>query len=404
MSRTHASPPEGSREPIHGTSKGPLASQRAQPATHAPPVVAASAEPVDPQARLRRAELLGHRVTPGMVQPTPRAERTVGEAAAPSHQPPGKLPLQGKGVRIGGGPGLERSIGHDPAHATLRRALSYVTPATKTQLDTDVAANTKDVGRFTKGEILTSSEDGASDTSAFTDANDSDLMNVQNLKWGRRVLGTLRPIGTGLDPGVKMHLVNSYFHTNANTWAENWVWGPGSLNKGHVNKIEIPAYDKHPVKKEKLASGKPIYALSYRTEVASKAAPAAKGATDLADDIAAGANQYRPMGYTGIAGTRIEAKVKVGPNQLSPAAYLARWQAAVGNTVAKKVTAFARIYGVDATADTAEGEDVALASAEEAAAVDYQVVVADMGDWFAANNFFTAPAAATPRRTRARTS
>jgi hypothetical protein len=322
-----------------------------------------------------------------------------------------KPALQGKGVPINGG-ALQRDIDLPRAvgQGLIQRALSYATPANpngKTQLDADVKAKVKAVTRFQQGEAISNAPGAASSTASFTNANDSDQLENVDIRWGAKKLGTFKPIGkpssgasgaVSFDPGVKMHLVNSFLHPDANSWAENWVWGHGELNHAHERDIESVSKDYHPsFAKYTLTSGKPIYALSYRTEVVANATPTAKTADDLAADIAAKINNYVPLNFTGVQPADVKANVTINGQGLT--AYHGRWQTAITNTVASKVTSFARIYGVDGTGDV-ESEDVTLGpgSAEVKAPVQYNIVLlTDLAQWFSDQGIFQAPVGRSKR-------
>jgi hypothetical protein len=324
-----------------------------------------------------------------------------------------KPALQSKGVPINGS-ALQRDIDLPRAagQGLIQRALGYATPANpngKTQLDADVKAKVKTVTRFQQGEAVSNAPGAASSTANFTNANDSDQLENVDIKWGDKKLGTFKPIGkpssgasgaVSFDPGVKMHLVNSFLHPDANSWAENWVWGHGDLNHAHDRDIESVAKDYHPsFAKYTLTSGKPIYALSYRTEVAANATPTAKTADDLATDIATKINNYVPLNFTGVQPADVKANVTINGQALT--AYHGRWHTAIANTVASKVTSYARIYGVDGTGDV-ESEDVTLGpgSAEVKAPVQYNIVLlTDLAQWFSDQGIFQAPVGRSKRGT-----
>jgi uncharacterized protein DUF4157 len=295
-----------------------------------------------------------------------------------------------------------------PAQRVIQRVISYATPGNpgKAQLDTDLGANTKAVSRFTHGESLSNTWGAASSTKNFTNANNSEKLSDVNINWGGTKIGYLRPIGRpagfgGFESGVKMHLVNSYLHSDANNWAENWVWGHGSLNHAHEGSIESVAKDYHPhAPKHTLTSGKAIYALNYRTEVTAKAADWGKTDDDMADDIVAGINRTAPVNWTGTNRLRVKANVDIAGQDIST--YHGLWQNAIANTVASKVTSYARIYGVDANGTDIEAEDVVLGpgSVEEKAKVEYRVVIERDGQWFAGQNppIFTPPLSRPKRK------
>jgi hypothetical protein len=296
-----------------------------------------------------------------------------------------------------------------PAQRVIQRVLSYVSPANvggKAQLDTDLGANTKAVSRFTHGESLSNSWGAASSTAKFTNANNSEKLSDLNINWGGTKIGYLRPIGRpagfgGFDPGVKMHLVNSYLHTDANNWAENWVWGHASLNHAHEDNIEKVAKEYHPnAPTHTLTSGKVIYALDYRTEVAANAADWGKTDDEMADDIVSEINLRAPINWTGTNRLRVKANVDIAGQDIST--YHGLWQNAIANTVASKVTSYARIYGVAANGTDIEAENVILGpgSVEEKAKVEYRVVIEKEADWFAGQNppIFTPPLIRSKRK------
>lgn len=109
-------------------------------------------------------------------------------------------------------------------------------------------------------EVHTSQSGTESDTGAFSDARpESEMLNHQavarsnaahqrHVTYDGEFIGTFRTATEGSGKAnslVKMHLVNSYLHPNANTWSGNWFWGSFDLNKLH-NGFEEAAKKCHP--------------------------------------------------------------------------------------------------------------------------------------------------------------
>jgi hypothetical protein len=287
-----------------------------------------------------------------------------------------------------------------PVQPGIQRALNYNPLATskKADLDNDLKNNYKNVTRFQHGETFSKTRGLASDTSAFVHANGSDNLENQDINWGAKKIGYLRPIGKlafggvgNFDPGVKMHLVNSFLHHEANDWAENWVWGHGELNHAHDRDLERPADEYHPmIATKKFSTNDDVYAISYRTEVNAKAAPIGKSADDLATDITGAINYLADIGWTGTDATKVKANLTIGGQAI--AAYHGNWTSAIQNTTASQVSSLAKIYGFDAKGDL-KSEDVKLGpgTVTNNAPIEYRVtLLAGIKDWLAAN-VFTAP-------------
>jgi hypothetical protein len=109
-------------------------------------------------------------------------------------------------------------------------------------------------------EVHTSLSGTESDTDAFRDTRpESELLNhvevgrtdaahARHVTYDGAFIGTFRTATKGSGRAnslVKMHLVNSYLHPNANTWPGNWFWGSFDLNKLH-NGFEEAAKKCHP--------------------------------------------------------------------------------------------------------------------------------------------------------------
>ena len=75
----------------------------------------------------------------------------------------------------------------------------------------------------------------------------SDAFDIyfKGVKLGTIFTGTRSISGSNLVSIVKMHIVNSFLHKNANNWTGNWAWGSFYLNKKH-SQIEERAKDYHP--------------------------------------------------------------------------------------------------------------------------------------------------------------
>ncbi|MGH2689342.1 MAG: hypothetical protein ACRDKW_11120, partial [Actinomycetota bacterium] len=217
-----------------------------------------------------------------------------------------------------------------------------------------LGANPQAVARFLHGEVLSNAWGQVSDTSAFTNAQGSaDVDGDKDLHWGAVKIGVLKPLvsfqGNGRrDSHVKMHLVNSYLHPQANAWVDNWVFGPHDLNAKHTQ-LETAATLGHPHLDPTKA------ALSYRTEVTGADAQAltedqlAHEIHGKIDAIAQGVPgfQTRPL-------ATVKARAKVNGQTL--AAYAGNWTAALANNiVANKVKVESRTYTLDGAANVVQG-------------------------------------------------
>jgi hypothetical protein len=268
-------------------------------------------------------------------------------------------------------------VWHTLARAIVQRALSYGVPATQVALDTDLASNTNSVSQFTHGETLTNSWGAASSTASFTHSASSDKLEHHNVYWGPTHIGELK---TGkqkgsFDPLVKMHLVNSYLHPNANSWAGNWVWGHGDLNKKHVA-IEDTAKAYHPAVGTQLPLGwTKVHALSYRTDVGAHSTAgetAASIAGEIANVINTEAGRLLPVGtFTPVTVADVNTNVTIGPNSVPN--FFNLWSAAIPNTVAKQISAEIRSYDVDGTGNVSSA-DTALGPISDSDSVNTHLV------------------------------
>ena len=271
--------------------------------------------------------------------------------------------LQGEAV------GVDRVRGPVPLHArgmpitgsgtrllAVQRALatSIATGAAGAQLAAALAANPQAVARFQHGEVLSNAWGHVSNTGAFTNAQGSDDVDGdKDLHWGAVKIGVLKPLvsfqASGRrDSHVKMHLVNSYLHPNANAWVDNWVFGPHDLNAKHTQ-LETTATLGHPHMDPTKA------ALSYRTEVTGSDVQALTedqlaheihGRIDAITQLVPGF-QTRPL-------ATVKARAKVGGQTL--AAYAGSWTAALANNVvANKVRVESRTYTLDGAGNVVQG-------------------------------------------------
>lgn len=284
------------------------------------------------------------------------------------------------------------------AAPAIQRAISYATPATKDDLDRDLAAYSNapvSNAGFDHAETLTDQWGSASNTSNFAHGSGSDLLEWMDITYKGSKIGDLRPAGkikSSFDPNVKMHLVNSFLHPAANDWPGNWVSGHGDLNHDHDHTIEEKAKEYHPANAQhQLSGGEDIYAMSYRTEVKSNGTPAA---ADLEQDIVDAIDARKPMDDWNLDPS-LAPNVKV--NGVSIAAYDAARDTAIGAAVAGKVESFLRIYGID-EAGGVVSEDVALGDVEDSDPTEYRVALTMESGPLSGLGAFDPPAVRPKRR------
>jgi hypothetical protein len=346
----------------------------------------------------------GRRVGPTRgVEPAPRVEP---RAPSPS---PGPAPSGGRGEHPA--LALQRHIGNRAVVQALRddvplvrRALATATPADRPGLNGALAGNPKAISQFNHAEIVTDAVGTESDTSAFTHSGASALLENQLITLGGTRIGMLRPLvkrKDNSDPGVKMHLVNSFFHPDANSWGTNWVWGHHDLNGRHENQIEDVVKHHHPKSPSQtvttLSSGEAIEAIAFRTDVTAKSSVGGATADLLVDDIVRTINIRAPYGFAGIPRSSVSGAAQIGGKLID--VYFAAWQAAAAATVASAISGDLRLYGVN-SAGEAVAHDVALPAVADPDPVQYTVVIEKEAQWFADNGYFTVVEAGRSKRAR----
>lgn len=188
-------------------------------------------------------------------------------------------------------------------------------------------------------EVHTAKSGTESETGAFADARpesallDHGLAGKSDTAHGRRVtydgsfIGTFRTATAGSgrpNSLVKMHLVNSYLHPDANTWSGNWFWGSFDLNKLH-NGFEEAAKKCHPAYTS--ADGKGAVLLRYATKRGA-ARPSALGLADFKTAVTAKLTTLRDQTVGADTATALdENAIKIGGFDL--ATFHNAWVAAV---------------------------------------------------------------------------
>lgn len=197
----------------------------------------------------------------------------------------------------------------------------------------------------TRYEVHTATNGVESDTSAFFDprpeakildhtpAGKDASGHPRRITYDGGFIGTFRTCtqGTnGRNSLVKMHLVNSYLHPNANIWQSNWFWGSYDLNKKHTV-FEAQAKLLHPANGGHV-DGKPVTLLRYATR-AGDAKPSSVQLDDFKNLICEklkrmrnqtrGANEDAPLD---------ENSIKIGGKALD--AFHAEWVAAIAECAA----------------------------------------------------------------------
>ena len=198
-------------------------------------------------------------------------------------------------------------------------------------------------------EILSNKKGEESDTGNFTHHTGSDWLDscTGTLKcyYNQIEIGTLRTVTEGSEkvkPLVKMHLVNSFLHGNANTWQDNWFWGSHDLNKQH-NVHEEEAKKFHPATDEKKAEGQKIGSLllQYETSVVAEKKPTASTLeqfkTQLTNKITkmrnAAAMSYQ-LDTTAIPDSQF---ITIGEPRMTVTTFYGLWTAAISKTAYAKV-------------------------------------------------------------------
>jgi hypothetical protein len=279
------------------------------------------------------------------------------------------------------------------SHAGIQRALATATPVTRDDLRTTAAANPKALVAHTHGEVVTDSWGADSSTLAFTHANDSNLLEIFSapISYRGERIGLLRPMGRRTPrwvSGVKMHMVNSFLHSDANTWAENWVWGHKDLNTEHDHKVESLAKQYHPANPARahlaLATGELIEAMGYRVQKRTPAGVGAATADSLADEIVERIMLLAPTpAWIGPSRESVLDPALFTIAGLGVATYFARWAAAVAATVASEIDFDLRLYGSDPPGAHVATEDIPLDPISDPDPVEFTAWIEKSSEWLA---------------------
>ena len=127
-------------------------------------------------------------------------------------------------------------------------------------------------------ETVTNQMGDGSDTGNFSHANGSEFLDKCKVHFGGLHIGDVVTKGGDGNTIVKMHMVNSYLHPNANNWNQNWTYGAKQLNTEHTG-IEKTAKSAHPEKKPANTS------LNYETQASSGDRPDINDSKNVKTDI-----------------------------------------------------------------------------------------------------------------------
>lgn len=211
-----------------------------------------------------------------------------------------------------------------------------------------------EVQRFHHGETMTNEWGVPSSTTKFKDDDVGAVNGYKEIKWRKETpvgssnfsairIGRLRPIGSidgNFDPHVKMHLVNSFLHPDANNWKDNWVFGAHDLNSKH-SQIEESAKRQHP----KMNTDN--IALNYRTEVLGTDSTG-MSSNELvkkvsADVVGKAIGQFGDNVQTP-SESAVRDSVTIGEQSIED--YVTSWNAAVKGSVATKIQVEYQAYCV----------------------------------------------------------
>ncbi len=169
---------------------------------------------------------------------------------------------------------LQRLVAKDSlSHEPVQRVLTAAEPSTPDKMHLD-SPQESTVHKST--EAVTNQSGTDSETGNFQHANKSEFLDRHPVTFGGYKIADIVTRGGDNNTVVKMHLVNSYLHPNANDWGSNWVYGSQQLNADHKT-AEALAKEAHPKS--------PDGSLNYETE-ATGGAPTIYGTqTDLNDKI-----------------------------------------------------------------------------------------------------------------------
>lgn len=144
-------------------------------------------------------------------------------------------------------------------------------------------------------------------------------------------MGSVRTIGGDGNTIVKMHLVNSYLHPNANNWPNNWVWGSHTLNHRHSG-VEELAKLQHPETNEENIS------LNYET-IAAPNRPTALTNADGLGTLILNRLAHRVDGVPNMIIPSLDefvADVRIRGETINN--FVANWATGVGNSATTAVT------------------------------------------------------------------
>ena len=191
-----------------------------------------------------------------------------------------------------------------------------------------------------KVEVFTANKGVESDTGNFVHPDSSSILleseplaasdaaNDRIVMYDGSVVGYIRtgtaPQGAGSTVSlVKMHLVNSYLHPEANKWGGNWFWGSIVLNKKH-SEFEELAKKNHPATIP--AAVPAVSLLRYQTEVGTQR-PAVPDINEFTAIITAELLTHKNQSGGDATAAIDSAKVTIGNKTI--AAFHALWVAAV---------------------------------------------------------------------------